>query len=142
MTPETTEPTVVKTEDEWRAQLGTDRFQVLRQKGTEPAWSGALLDVHDPGLFRCAGCRTELFRTDDKFDSGSGWPSFTRAVADGVVTEHADRSHGMLRTEVTCTACGGHLGHVFPDGPAPTGQRYCMNSLSLEFEPESSPAGS
>jgi peptide-methionine (R)-S-oxide reductase len=136
VTPETVKPEVTKTEDEWKKQLGTERYHVLRQKGTEPAWSGALLDVHDPGLFRCAGCGAELFRTDDKFDSGSGWPSFTKAVADGVVNEHDDRSHGMLRTEVTCAKCGGHLGHVFPDGPGPTGQRYCMNSLSLEFEPE------
>jgi peptide-methionine (R)-S-oxide reductase len=142
VTPETVKPDVVKTEDEWRAQLGTDRYRVLREKGTEPAWSGALLDVHDPGLFRCAGCGAELFRTDDKFDSGSGWPSFTKAVADGVVNEHDDRSHGMLRTEVTCAKCGGHLGHVFPDGPGPTGQRYCMNSLSLEFEPEKDSAES
>jgi peptide-methionine (R)-S-oxide reductase len=96
----------VKTEDEWRAQLGTERYRVLREKGTEPAWTGTLLDVHDPGLFRCAGCGAELFRTDDKFDSGSGWPSFTRALADGVVTEHEDRTHGMRRTEVTCTRCG------------------------------------
>ena len=135
--PENQKPEVVKTEDEWRAQLGTDRYRVLREKGTEPAWSGTLLDVHDPGLFRCAGCGAELFRTDDKFESGSGWPSFTRALKDGVVSEHEDRTHGMRRTEVTCTRCGGHLGHVFPDGPGPTGQRYCMNSLSLEFEPES-----
>ena len=139
VTPETVKPEVVKTEDEWKDQLGTERYHVLRQKGTEPAWSGALLDVHDPGLFRCAGCGAELFRSDDKFDSGSGWPSFNRALTDGVVNEHEDRSHGMRRTEVTCARCGGHLGHVFPDGPAPTGQRYCMNSLSLEFEPETDP---
>jgi peptide-methionine (R)-S-oxide reductase len=124
------------TDAEWLDRLGPERFQVLRQKGTEPAWTGALLDVHDPGLFRCAGCGTALFRSDDKFESGSGWPSFTRALADGVVSEHEDRSFGMRRTEITCAACGGHLGHVFPDGPRPTGLRYCVNSLSLEFEPD------
>jgi peptide-methionine (R)-S-oxide reductase len=139
---ETVKPEITKTEDEWKAQLGTERYRVLREKGTEPAWSGALLDTDDPGLFRCAGCSAELFRTDDKFESGSGWPSFTQAVADGVVNEHEDRTFGMSRTEVTCARCGGHLGHVFPDGPAPTGQRYCMNSLSLEFEPEKDTASS
>jgi peptide-methionine (R)-S-oxide reductase len=133
---ESTTPEVTKTEDEWKKQLGAERFHVLREKGTEPAWTGTLLDVHDPGLFRCAGCGAELFRSDDKFESGSGWPSFTRAMKEGVVQEHEDRTFGMRRTEVTCARCGGHLGHVFPDGPAPTGQRYCMNSLSLEFEPE------
>jgi len=128
-------PDIVKSDREWKEQLGVERFHVLRERGTEPAWTGTLLDVHDPGLFRCAGCGTELFRSDDKFDSGSGWPSFTRAVRDGVIEEHADRSFGMVRTEITCASCGGHLGHVFPDGPAPTGLRYCVNSLSLEFEP-------
>ena len=129
----------MKSEDEWKAELSPEQYHVLREKGTEPAWTGTLLDVHDPGLFRCAACGTELFRSDDKFDSGSGWPSFTKAVADGVVTEHEDRSHGMRRTEITCTRCGGHLGHVFPDGPAPTGLRYCVNSLSLDFEPADNP---
>jgi peptide-methionine (R)-S-oxide reductase len=128
-----------KTAEQWRQELSPERFQVLREKGTEPAWTGTLLDMHDPGLFRCAGCGAELFRSDDKFDSGSGWPSFTRAVKDGVIDEHEDRSHGMVRTEITCAACGGHLGHVFPDGPGPTGLRYCVNSLSLDFEPEKDP---
>lgn len=123
------------TEDEWRTRLPAEVFAVLRRKGTEAPWTGALLDVHDPGLFRCAGCGTALFRSDDKFDSGSGWPSFTRAVADGVVAEHDDRSLGMRRTEITCARCGGHLGHVFPDGPRPTGLRYCVNSLALAFDP-------
>jgi peptide-methionine (R)-S-oxide reductase len=134
-------PEITKTEDEWRTELGLERFHVLREKGTEPAWSGALLDEHDPGMFRCAGCGAALFRSDDKFDSGSGWPSFTRAVADGVVEEHEDRSFGMRRVEITCAHCGGHLGHVFPDGPAPTGMRYCINSLSLDFDADGGGAG-
>ena len=129
-------PEVDKTVEEWKAQLGPERFHVLREQGTETAWTGALLDVHDPGQFRCAGCGAELFRSDDKFDSGSGWPSFTRAVRSGSIVEREDRSFGARRTEVTCARCGGHLGHVFPDGPKPTGMRYCINSLSLEFEPQ------
>ncbi len=127
---------MTKSDEQWKKELAPDRYHVLREKGTEPAWTGALLDVHDPGLFRCGACGAELFRSDDKFDSGSGWPSFTRAVADGVIEEHKDRSLGMRRTEITCARCGGHLGHVFPDGPEPTGLRYCVNSLSLEFDPE------
>ncbi|HUY86664.1 MAG TPA: peptide-methionine (R)-S-oxide reductase MsrB, partial [Acidimicrobiales bacterium] len=122
-------------EAQWRNRLSPERFVVLRQKGTEPAFSGALLDLHDPGMFRCAGCGAELFRSDDKFDSGSGWPSFTKAADEDRVTTQVDRSHGMTRTEIMCSACGGHLGHVFDDGPNPTGQRFCVNSLSLEFQP-------
>jgi len=133
-------PEIVKSDQEWRDQLGLDRFHVLRERGTEPAWTGALLDEHDPGLFICAGCGAELFRSDDKFDSGSGWPSFTRAASEGVVEEHEDRSFGMRRVEVNCARCGGHLGHVFPDGPRPTGMRYCINSLSLDFEKDDQPA--
>ncbi len=129
-------PEIEKTEKEWKAELSPERYQVLREKGTEPAWSGALLDVHDPGLFRCAACGAALFRSDDKFESGSGWPSFMRAAEDGTIEEHPDNTHGMIRTEITCARCGGHLGHVFPDGPKPTGLRYCVNSLSLDFEPE------
>jgi peptide-methionine (R)-S-oxide reductase len=127
---------IQKSEKEWKAELSPERYRVLREKGTEPAWSGALLDVHDPGLFRCAACGAALFRSDDKFESGSGWPSFTRAAEEGIIEEHPDSSHGMVRTEITCAGCGGHLGHVFPDGPRPTGLRYCVNSLSLDFEPE------
>jgi peptide-methionine (R)-S-oxide reductase len=126
---------VEMTDAEWKARLTPERYAVLRQKGTEPAWSGELLHVEGSGMFTCAGCGAELFPTDAKFESGSGWPSFTRALADGVIDEHEDRSFGMRRTEITCARCGGHLGHVFPDGPAPTGLRYCVNSLSLEFDP-------
>lgn len=126
---------VERTEQEWRDHLSPERYAVLRQKGTEPAWSGELLHVDAGGMFTCAGCGAALFPSETKFESGSGWPSFYRALDDGVIEEHQDRSHGMVRTEITCARCGGHLGHVFPDGPAPTGQRYCVNSLSLEFEP-------
>jgi len=123
-------------EAEWRNRLDPARFDVLRRKGTEPAWSGELLHVHEDGTFRCGGCGAVLFSGRDKFDSGSGWPSFDRAAEAGAIEEHVDRSHGMIRTEITCARCGGHLGHVFPDGPTETGQRYCVNSLSLTFEPE------
>jgi len=129
-------PEVQKTDHEWRAELSPEQFHVLREKGTEPAWTGALLDEHDPGLFRCAGCGAMLFRSDDKFDSGSGWPSFTRAAEEGIIEEHPDNSYGATRTEIVCAKCGGHLGHVFPDGPGPTGLRYCVNSLSIDFDPE------
>ena len=122
-------------EAEWRARLSPERFAVLREKGTEPAGSGDLLHVDSSGVFSCGGCGAQLFSTDDKFESGSGWPSFTRALGEGLIEEHEDRSFGMRRTEITCARCGGHLGHVFPDGPRPTGLRYCVNSLSLEFQP-------
>jgi peptide-methionine (R)-S-oxide reductase len=123
------------TDVEWRSRLTPAQYEVLRRSATEPAWSGKLLHVDSDGVFSCAGCGTTLFRTDDKFDSGSGWPSFDRAVVEGVIDEHQDRSHGMIRTEITCATCGGHLGHVFPDGPTDTGLRYCVNSLALTFEP-------
>lgn len=122
-------------DEEWRRRLGPEEYEVLRHKATEPPWTGSLLHVDAAGMFRCAGCGAELFSSDAKFDSGSGWPSFDRAVRDGVVAEHEDRSLGMRRVEITCVRCGGHLGHVFPDGPTETGQRYCVNSLSLQFEP-------
>ncbi len=122
-------------DEEWRQRLTPAQYEVLRHRGTEPAWSGDYLHVDDAGVFHCAGCGAELFATDAKFDSGSGWPSFDRAVEEGVVEERTDRKFGMVRTEITCRACGGHLGHVFADGPTDTGLRYCVNSLSLDFEP-------
>ncbi len=128
-------PEVVKSDEEWRSHLGEERYDVLRRGGTEPPWSGKYVHNHDDGTYRCGACGNVLFRSETKFDSGSGWPSFTEpAVVDAVVLLE-DRSHGITRTEVRCRRCGGHLGHVFADGPAPTGLRYCMNSLSLDFEP-------
>lgn len=126
---------LVLSDEEWRGRLAPDQYQVLRKAATEPAWSGKYVHVDEAGVFRCAGCGTALFSTDDKFDSGSGWPSFDRAVSAGTVEERPDDSHGMARTEIVCSHCGGHLGHLFPDGPTETGLRYCVNSLALEFEP-------
>lgn len=129
---------VTKTDDEWRDELSPDRYAVLRRAGTEPAWSGELLHVDGDGVFRCAGCNAELFDTDAKFDSGSGWPSFDRAKSEGTIIEKVDRSLWMTRTEILCARCGGHLGHVFPDGPTDTGLRYCVNSLSLTYDQDGS----
>ncbi len=120
---------------EWRDRLTREQFDVLRQGGTEPAFSGIYNDNKAPGVYRCAGCGAELFTSDAKFDSGSGWPSFIRPADSAAVVEHRDVSHGMERVEVRCAKCDGHLGHVFPDGPRETGLRYCMNSASLDFTP-------
>ena len=126
---------VTKSEAEWKAQLPADRYAVLRRAGTEAPWSGDLLHVDGEGVFHCAGCGAGLFGTDAKFESGTGWPSFDRALAEGTVRERKERSFGLARTEILCARCGGHLGHVFADGPTDTGQRYCVNSLSLTYEP-------
>jgi peptide-methionine (R)-S-oxide reductase len=127
--------TVNKTEDQWREQLTPEQFRVLRQHGTERAGSSPLDKVYEPGTYNCSGCGTPLFTSNTKFNSGTGWPSFYAPI-EGAIATTTDRSFFMTRVEVHCATCGGHLGHVFPDGPAPTGQRYCMNGVSLEFVPE------
>jgi peptide-methionine (R)-S-oxide reductase len=126
---------VTKTDEEWKKILNAQQYDVLRNKGTERAFTGAYWNEHRKGIYSCAGCKTALFSSDAKFESGTGWPSFWQPIAKEAVLEEHDGSYGMERTEVLCATCGGHLGHVFDDGPRPTGLRYCMNSAALSFDP-------
>jgi len=126
---------ITKSDTDWRSELTPEQYHVLREKGTERAFTGEYWNDHRPGTYRCAGCGSELFSSDTKFESGTGWPSFYQPAAPDAVEAEQDRSFFMTRTEALCASCGGHLGHVFPDGPRPTGLRYCINSAALRFEP-------
>jgi peptide-methionine (R)-S-oxide reductase len=128
---------ITKTEEQWREELTPEQFQILRRKGTEAPFTGEYVNNHADGSYRCVGCGAELFASGTKFESGSGWPSFTEPAVAEAVELHEDRTHGMVRTEVLCRKCGGHLGHVFDDGPTPVGKRYCINSCALDFVPGS-----
>ena len=127
---------IQKTEEEWKKELTPEQYHVLREKGTERAFTGEYAHTKDPGTYKCAACGQELFSADTKYDSGSGWPSFYEPMEKDKVDEHADNAFGMRRVEVTCSNCGSHLGHLFPDGPRPTGMRYCINSCSLKLDPK------
>jgi len=127
---------LILSDEEWKARLSPEEYQVLRKHGTERAWAGCFVGTKEKGTYVCAGCENPLFRSGEKFESGTGWPSFTQPVGPDAVSEHEDHSYGMTRVEVRCARCDGHLGHVFPDGPAPTGLRYCMNSVAMKHVPD------
>ena len=130
---------LILSDDEWRARLTREEYEVLRHHGTERAGTGCFVGTHDPGTYVCAGCLNPLFKSGEKFESGTGWPSFTQPVSDDAVANYRDTSYGMVRVEVRCARCDGHLGHVFDDGPPPTGLRYCMNSVAMRHVPEGEP---